>query len=271
MGDVVVVKFGGGLITNKSQMCTPELETIDNLVGVVKQCIDTGLRVIVVHGAGSYGHLRAKYWRLNEGLINDGSFTPQVDCKSQKEAVSIVRNDMLTLNKIVVDSFQKHGLSTKSLPPHQWAKNTGSNFSGDVKFMFNSDFDVMISFGDVVDCDVGEFGILSGDDLVVRICNDISNVRKLVFAIKGVDGILRRPPDEATEDDLIEKWSPNVEFSGVHYTEIDVTGGIGLKAARGAEVAAMGIDVFIVNGEYPERLFNACRGVSTIGTQIFSQ
>ena len=53
----------------------PELETIDNLVGVVKQCIDTGLRVIVVHGAGSYGHLRAKYWRLNEGLINDGSFT----------------------------------------------------------------------------------------------------------------------------------------------------------------------------------------------------
>ena len=59
MGDVVVIKFGGGLITNKSQMCTPELETIDNLVGVVKQCIDTGLRVIVVHGAGSYGHLRA--------------------------------------------------------------------------------------------------------------------------------------------------------------------------------------------------------------------
>ena len=178
---------------------------------------------------------------------------------------------MLTLNKIVVDSFQKHGLSTKSLPPHQWAKNTGSNFSGDVKNTFNGESDVLISFGDVVDCDEGEFGILSGDDLVVRICNDISNVRKLVFAIKGVDGILRRPPDEATEDDLIEKWSPNVEYSGVHYTEIDVTGGIGLKAARGAEVAAMGIDVFIVNGEYPERLFNACRGVPTIGTQIFSQ
>ena len=77
MGDVVVIKFGGGLITNKSQMCTPELETIDNLVGVVKQCIDTGLSVIVVHGAGSYGHLNLL---LNEGLINDGSFTPQVDC-----------------------------------------------------------------------------------------------------------------------------------------------------------------------------------------------
>ena len=68
MGDVVVIKFGGGLITNKSQMCTPELETIDNLVGVVKQCIDTGLRVIVVHGAGSYGHLRAKFGDLMKVL-----------------------------------------------------------------------------------------------------------------------------------------------------------------------------------------------------------
>lgn len=271
MGDVVVIKFGGGLITNKSQMCTPELEIIDNLVSVVKQCIDIGLRVIIVHGAGSYGHLRAKYWRLNEGLIIDGNFTPQLDCNSQKEAVSIVRNDMLTLNKIIVESFQKHGLSTTSLPPHKWAKNTGSNFSGDIKSIFKSNSNVMISFGDVVECDVGEFGILSGDDLVVRICQDIPNVSKLVFAIGGVDGILRRPPEVANKDDLIERWSPNVEFSGVHYTEIDVTGGIGLKAARGAEVAAMGIDVFIVNGEYPERLFNACRGFPTIGTQIFSQ
>ena len=271
MGDVVVIKFGGGLITKKSQMCTPELEIIDNLVGVVKQCIDNGLRVIVVHGAGSYGHLRAKYWRLNEGLIKDGGFAPQSDCKSQKEAVSIVRNDMLTLNNIVLESFEKHGLSTKSLPPHHWARNTGSNFSGDVKNTFKTESDVMISFGDVVDCDEGEFGILSGDDLVVRICQDIPDVSKLVFAIGGVDGILRKPPEMANEDDLIDKWSPKVEFSGIHYTDIDVTGGIGLKAARGAEVAKMGIDVFIVNGEYPKRLFNACTGNSTIGTQIFSQ
>ena len=92
----------------------------------------------------------------------------------------------------------------------------------------------------------------------------------MIFAVKGVDGILRRPPEEATADDLIDKWSPNVEFSGVHHSEIDVTGGIGLKAIRGAEVAAFGIDVFIINGEYSQRLLDACTGVRTIGTQIFS-
>ena len=26
-------------------------------------------RVIVIHGAGSYGHLKAKRWKLNEGKI----------------------------------------------------------------------------------------------------------------------------------------------------------------------------------------------------------
>ena len=61
-----------------------------------------------------------------------------------------------------------------------------------------------------------------------------------------------------------------MEFSGVHHSEIDVTGGIGLKATRGAEVAAFGIDVFIINGEYSQRLLDACTGVPTIGTQIFS-
>jgi hypothetical protein len=44
----------------------------------------------------------------------------------------------------------------------------------------------------------------------------------------------------ATEDDLIEEWSPSIAFEGIHHSEIDVTGGIGLKASRGAEAAAKG-------------------------------
>tara|TARA_B100000683_G_scaffold43955_1_gene39702 strand:- start:14605 stop:15462 length:858 start_codon:yes stop_codon:yes gene_type:complete len=271
MAEVVVIKFGGGLITNKSKMCTPDLGIIDQLVGVVVKCLDSGMKVIVVHGAGSFGHLRSKHWRLQEGLIEDIEITPQDDCKSQKMAVGIVRNEMLTLNSIIVEAFSKQGVSSITLPPHKWAKNTGSNFHGEILETFTTDKDVAITFGDVVDCDEGEFGILSGDDLVVRICQDVPNVSRLVFAIKGVDGILRRPPELATSSDLIENWSPSVEFKGVHNKEIDVTGGIGLKAHRGAEVAALGIQVLIVNGEYPDRIYRACTGLPTRGTQIFSE
>ena len=62
---------------------------------------------------------------------------------------------MLTLNKIVCEVFAKQGISTKSLPPHQWAKNTGSSFDGEITENFTAEEDVIITFGDVVDCDDG--------------------------------------------------------------------------------------------------------------------
>ena len=271
MDDCIVIKFGGGLITDKSTMCTPNYEVIDSLVNVVADCLDHNLRVIVVHGAGSFGHLRAKHWKLNQGYLPDYDFAPQDDCQTQEEAVSLVRNEMLTLNQIVLDAFSKSGIDTYKCPPHEWARNTGSDFEGDITQLFPQNNLVGITFGDVVDCDEGVFGILSGDDLVVRICQDIPNVKRLIFAVKGVDGILKRPPELADETDLIKRWSPSIEYSGVHNSEIDVTGGIGLKAIRGSEVAASGVDVFIINGEEPTRLLDACMGISTRGTQIFAE
>ena len=78
------------------------------------------------------------------------------------------------------------------------------------------------------------------------------------------------PETLSLSDDLIEIWSPDLKFEGLHDTEIDVTGGIGLKAARGAEVAKLGIEVVIVNGSYPKRVFDACLGKEVLGTKIIA-
>ena len=61
-----------------------------------------------------------------------------------------------------------------------------------------------------------------------------------------------------------------MEFEGEHAEDIDVTGGIGLKATRGAMIAANGIDVVLINGEIPERVLDAIEGKSVIGTRIES-
>ncbi len=269
MRDCVVIKWGGSLITDKKNLCTAKLDVIDSLSSVVKTCIDSEIDVILVHGAGSFGHLRAKHWKLNEGISNQ-KFDLQNDCSSQIQAISIVRKEMLTLNQYIVKSLEKVEILSKTIPPHKWVINTGSGFKGNVFGNF-SDYQnhVCITYGDVVECEGDrKFGILSGDDLVVRLCKDIPNVKRLVFAIGGVDGILKRPPEQATKDDLIETWSPDMDFIGTHDKKIDVTGGIGLKAARGAEVAKMGIEVSIINGMYPERVLNACIGEKYIGTRI---
>ena len=71
----------------------------------------------------------------------------------------------------------------------------------------------------------------------------------------GVDGLLKVPPHIATDEDLIEHWSPDINYEGLHQSDIDVTGGIGLKISRGHLVAQSGIGVYLINGEYPSEYF----------------
>ena len=53
----------------------------------------------------------------------------------------------------------------------------------------------MVTHGDVVDCDEPlMFGILSGDDLVYRLATELSGVKRLIFAMGGVEGVLLSPP-----------------------------------------------------------------------------
>ena len=176
---------------------------------------------------------------------------------------------MLTLNAHVRSALEHVGVATSVHPPHEWANGTGEHFAGDLD-AFNADEGVVpITFGDVVPVNGElEFGILSGDDLVLRLSTEVPGVRRLVFAIGGVDGLLRVPPDQATYDDLIEHWSPSVAFEGAHYSDIDVTGGIGLKAARGAQAAAQGIEVHMVNGGHADRVYQACLGEPVRGTRV---
>ena len=254
MAGTVVIKWGGGLITHKDKLCTVNQSVIDSLADVCKK---SNKKLVIVHGAGSFGHMKAKEFRLAEGRVAG---------ISQDGAVSEVRNDMLQLNQKVVSSLESRGLDVKSFPPHKWAKGTGPNFSGKLPIYDG----ITVVYGDVVDDESSDFGILSGDDLMLRYATEIPGVERAIFAIGDVDGILRVPPSKAGPDDLIVEWNPSMEFEGEHAVEIDVTGGIGLKASRGAMIASKGIDVILVNGEISQRVADAIEGLPVVGTRIVS-
>tara|TARA_B100000614_G_C14542657_1_gene490902 strand:+ start:1516 stop:2289 length:774 start_codon:yes stop_codon:yes gene_type:complete len=254
MAGTVVIKWGGGLITHKDKLCTVNQSVIDSLADVCKK---SNKKLVIVHGAGSFGHMKAKEFRLAEGRVAG---------ISQDGAVSEVRNDMLQLNQKVVSSLESRGLDVKSFPPHKWAKGTGPNFSGKLPIYDG----ITVVYGDVVDDESNDFGILSGDDLMLRYATEIPGVERAIFAIGDVDGILRVPPSKAGPDDLIVEWNPSMEFEGEHAVEIDVTGGIGLKASRGAMIASKGIDVILVNGEISQRVADAIEGLPVVGTRIVS-
>ncbi|MGB0236603.1 MAG: isopentenyl phosphate kinase [Poseidonia sp.] len=268
MRERVVIKWGGGLITNKDQMKSVRSEIIDQLADQLESCVSAGVDVVLVHGAGSFGHLKAKAYRLAEGRCSPEEVPSEM---TQDEAVAAVREDMMELNQHVLDALTKYDVSAVSLSPHHWARNTGPEFEGDLSmFAAAPQGIVMVTHGDVVDCDgVAEFGILSGDDLVYRLATELPGVKRLVFAMGGVEGVLSSPPTgENDEEKLIPSLSQNDAFEGEHAAHMDVTGGIGLKVARGFEAAAHGVEVHLVSGEMDHRVRDACLGMSVRGTVL---
>ena len=92
---LVLIKFVGSLITNKSEKCSAKLQIIDKLSKTISDILNMGKKVIIVHGAGGYGHIKAKKWRISEGKVLE-------ILEEQYKAIEEIRNDMEILNKLII-------------------------------------------------------------------------------------------------------------------------------------------------------------------------
>lgn len=274
MGERIVIKLGGGLLTEKSELRTPRLDIMKSCILEIQEIMKRGYDVILVHGAGSYGHMLAKEFRIAEGYLEHFSHEFE-GCRSQVEAVQQIRKDMLELNQYIFDECTALDISAMTIPTHRWASNTGPQFCGDLDLFSTAPSGIVtICYGDVVDCEGSkQFGILSGDDLVYRIASEVDGVRRVVFALGGVDGVLEQPPEVGKEQLLIPLMNPAREYTSMHNSAIDVTGGIGLKVQRSFELARNGIEVIFVNGEVRGRIIDAALNEPVIGTKfaLFAQ
>ncbi len=258
----VLIKFGGGLITIKSKMKTIDERAVAKLSGLIKQLMDLGNRVTIVHGAGSFGHLKAKEWKIAEGA------KPSI-LKEQKKAVKLIRADMLELNRLLCDSLTNLDVDSQSFPPSEWATEVGPNFLGDLTPIVECDDRVVpITFGDVVDCcEPNLFGILSGDDLMVRLGKEIPTITHCIFLLGDTEGLLSAPPADPNSE-LVHIWNPKIPISGEHDKEQDVTGGIFLKLNSASKISRIVENVWFIDGRKPERVLELLNSGNTRGTQI---
>lgn len=256
MAQRVLVKLGGGLITAKEKLCVARMEIIDACSNVIFRLQEEGWSPIIVHGAGGFGHQRAKEFNLAQGM--DASI------EGQEEAIQLVREDMLSLNSLVCESMINAGLKVASFPPHTWAKGTGANFVGDIGIFCNDNSIVPVTFGDVTDCDDdSKFAILSGDHLMQRI-SSIDGVSKAIFLLDGIDGLMDNPEN----GELIEHLTAESRFTTRHDDEIDVTGGMALKVKCAQSMVQEGLEVWLLDGTKPERMLEAVLHGKTIGTLV---
>jgi len=260
----VVIKLGGGLITEKKLEKSVRKQVLSNVCAIISKIVKSGFPVVLVHGAGSFGHPMAKKWN-----IVDGSKVEIIE--EQRVVIGQIRKDMADLSSIVRRCLGENGIISESFPPSNWVTGIGADFRGDLSnFERKLEDPVPITFGDVVDIDTSiEFGILSGDDLMLRLSTEIPDVTHSIFLLGDSDGLMDRPPQEI-DSKLIDNWNPKMRFEGKHDERFDVTGGIGLKLERAVFIASEVSDVWFINGNNPDRMVELLEKGTTIGTKIHS-
>jgi isopentenyl phosphate kinase len=255
---MLLVKLGGSVITDKTRLRTPRRTAIRRLAG---ELADVGHDLIVVHGAGSFGHILARKHRLNEG----GSVL------AKRTAAARVQADVRILDGLVLDALIARGLPAVSIPPAAiMSLDDGrvASFERQPFVEFSRAGFTPVTFGDVVRDARRGFSVCSGDVLMLELAR-IFRPERAVFAA-DVDGLYTADPKRSPNARLLESVTPDdltrISFSSA--SRIDVTGSIEGKVRRMFEIARLAGETLIVNGNVKSRVRDALRGRPVVGTRV---
>ncbi len=275
---MLLVKFGGSVITDKERYDTLDDPVLQRLAGE----LSNGLRqsgngketekCILIHGAGSFGHILAKKYAIQRG--RDDSVIGQLG------ALAKVQRDVRTLNLHVISALIARDMPAVSLPPSAFLRNRNGTLEGSPGSMAVFDHylemnAVPVSFGDVVPDTATLFSIVSGDT-ILEVLSGREDVDRAVF-VMDVDGICpmdpRRnpgiPPIPVMKNaPTFEKFLAVNDIVDTSGSMVDVTGGIRKKLGAAYEISRNGVEVTLLNGQVPGRLESWLKGESVPTTII---
>jgi len=253
-----VIKLGGSVITDKSRKNIFKKEATLRLVTEIKEA---GKQVIVVHGAGSFGHILAKKYELDKGYKN----------KDQLPGVAEVQRDVKDLSLRVLNAFLEGGMNAVSLAPSAFLVNQAKRIkhmdTGNFKRYLEADI-TPITFGDVVVDESLIFSIVSGDQLMLELAKVFRP--EMVIFVADVDGIYTGNPNLDKDAQLLPTVDKEV-LTNIRKSDgvvDDVTGSILGKSKIMLEIAAHGIDTIILNGNSKNRLKDALMGRDVLCTKF---
>jgi len=256
-----IIKLGGSVITDKRRKNTFEKVRTQHLVSEIR---DAGKKTIIVHGAGSFGHILAKKYKLHKGFKNS----------HQIKALAEVQKDVKTLNLMVLSAFQDQGFNAVSLAPSAFLLNENGavkSFDSDL-FKKYLDMDLTpITFGDVVLDGALKFSICSGDQLMLELAR-VFKPEKVIF-VTDVDGVFSSDPKLNKNAEILpvmdEKTFSQIKKSKSNVD--DVTGSIYGKMEIMFKIASFGVETQIINGTADSRLRDALLSKDIICSRVVSK
>ena len=241
-----IVKLGGSVITDKSKKYSFNKGVTSRLAKEIHQAKKD---IILVHGAGSFGHILAKEYQLNEGHVDD----------HQLQGFSLTHAKVQELNSFVLNALHDNDIAAVSIAPHSILslddhKPKTMNYQIFKDFL-DSGF-TPVTFGDVVLDETLRFSIISGD-LLVQMLASYFRPEKVIFVIDE-DGIYSSNPKTDKNAEFIE--SATIEelqnFATTANAHADVTKGMEGKIDTIKHIAQLGIDTVLLNGNKHNRLYD---------------
>ncbi len=243
-----ILKIGGSILTDKSRELAARPLEISRIAHEISSQPDD---LVLVHGAGSFGHIPARKYRLSQEFSRVG--------------LRVTHNSVARLCELVVEALGQAGV--ESLPVHPLScllLNSGriERFLLDpIREMLKNGI-IPVLHGDVAMDYARGAAIVSGDQLVTYLATALQ--ADVVAVGSNVDGVLvsGRPLPSISRKDLPEFESAIGGSAGV-----DVTGGMRGKLLELLDLADLGIESVIFNAGIEGNIAQALKG-ETLGTRI---
>ncbi|VVC03014.1 Isopentenyl phosphate kinase [Candidatus Burarchaeum australiense] len=259
---LAILKMGGAAITDKSAYESANDETIWKLAYAAAQALrkDRKLQLIIVHGAGSFGHPQVLKYRVGSGV------------RTAKQAYGFceVRNSCARLSAAVMRQLLDADVPAVLLPTGAMAMQKNKRITHFNLALVRHALAlglVPVLRGDMVLDEALGGSVCSGDQVVSYLCSKL-NVARAVFGT-DVDGVFNVDPKKDNKARMLRKilraQISNLSGSMPGPSMEDVTGGMKGKLA---EFAGIKCPVFVANASKPERITALLLGKSALSTEI---
>lgn len=248
MAMIKILKIGGSVLTDKNR---PACARTGEIERVAREAAASSSGLVIIHGAGSFGHIPAKKYGLPEKFDPEGL---------RETHASVVR-----LNELVVGALSRAGANPVPVHPFSCALLRG----GRIESIYTEPISEMVKrglipvlHGDVAMDALRGSGIVSGDQLVSYLARALC--ANVVAVGTDVDGVIFNGValTRVTRADL-----PGIAGSLGESTGVDVTGGMKGKLLELLDLADAGIVSTIFNVGIKGRLEKALKG-ETVGTRV---
>ncbi len=260
---LVLLKFGGSLITDKSEANTANHNQIDELAQELRDIhnANPNLPLIIGHGSGSFGHIAADQYHTRDGVHS---------CEDW-QGFAEVWKAAHTLHSIMMTAFEQAWLPVISFSPSAMVMTENRNIIEwnlkPLKSALRGGL-IPVIFGDVVfDTQMGGT-ILSTEELFLHLSRQLFP-QKILLAGRA-EGVFA---DFPVCNQLISKITPlTLEQYSDHIDtsrNIDVTGGMRSKVTNMLRLAETqpGLEIHIFSGINANNLRKILAG-EKIGTLI---